>query len=469
MTDAPLHAALRAHPDRPTALIEAGADDALHGLVARFLPTTPDAAAQLAGQVVDYLVQKRAIGEDAAIDAAFVARVLSIHAGLARALVDPGDGPEPAAIADALARQGCPPDAAHALAGALAAWRTRPVPHPGPLLAVEIAGDDPLGRRGILRGLASWVLGSSLRVVRAHADRVPMLDDDARATLAARPLQLVRIEDPHGAPAVRAALATGRLGDLDLRGALVVRVGPTPLTDPPAPAVRLVLRGPSHGLRLVHGGATLPPPPAPPAVDAVLVSLHPVDGPAFARDHLAAMYRAWAAFHGHTVAILAEPLSPDDDALLRIEGDGVHGMLRGETGVHRVRHDGRTGLVRVRVGPARGPTRPVAVRDVRALKATGLWGGRIRSRIACDGGLVLQNDRSISDNRHAAIELSDAFHRLPPPADGTVRRIDLDAPHVHDAGTEWTSHDPEALAPPGLDALLRLRRDGGHGPDGGVA
>ena len=53
----------------------------------------------------------------------------------------------------------------------------------------------------------------------------------------------------------------------------------------------------------------------------------------------------------------------------------------------------------VRVAPWVDRVRPVVFVDHRALKAIGTYGGKIRSRLACEDGLVLQNGRVLAENR----------------------------------------------------------------------
>lgn len=469
MTDDRLRRTLLARPDTQDATIDPRASQALEDLVARFLPTTADAADRLAEQVADYLVQKRAVGEDTPVDPAFVARVLAIHTGLARPLVDPGTTPAVEDVAAELQSRGAPPVAAQGLAEALLDLRSRVAGASRPLLAVEIVGDDVAGRRAAVRALAAWALGSPLRVIRATTDQLPMVPDSAARTLHVRPLQVVRLDDLHGHDAVRTALVDGTLPDgVDLRGALVVRTASVALG--PLPGVRTIaLPAPAHGLRLVQGESHAPAsePPAPP-VDDVLLRLEPVEGPDTARDHVAQVYRRWADAQGHGVAVLHEPLQPHEPCMLRLSGEGLASLLQGESGLHRVRHEGRTSVIRVRVAPVDRRIRPVVVTDMTALKTAGAWGGKVRSRVACDGGLILQNERGIADNRHLAIELADAFGRLPRQVDHVVRRIDLDAPHMHDDGTGTSTSDPDALSPAGLQALL-VARTATRPDDGGVA
>ncbi len=472
MVDGPLGRALRARDATRDARISPDAGRWLHTLATRFLLGVTDPEATLSRHVAEYLVQKRAVGEDVTVDARFVSRVLAIHTGLARPLVDPGQDPDPGPVAEALRDHGAPAACARALAEALLSLRHRG-PEPGPRLAIDVYGEDIAGRRAVVRAIASWALGSPLRVIRASTADTPPLAPSAARTLVARPLQVVRLDNPIPSDRARIALLRGTLDEVDLRGTILVRVGDEPLDGiPGVPSLHLPV--PAHGLRLVRGGtAPAPAPqatPVPPETpdESVLLSLEPVDGPCTARDHLAGLYRAWAQAHGHLVEVLHEPMTPQEPALMQLIGPDVRHLLNGERGLHRVRRGDRLSIVRVRVGPGQGRIRPVVVTDVAALKVQGAWGGRVRSRVACDNGLVLQNERSIAENRHRAIELADAWAAMPPAADGTVRRIDLDAPHVHDDATGFSSSSADALAPDALESLLRQRATPGS-DDGDIA
>lgn len=66
--------------------------------------------------------------------------------------------------------------------------------------------------------------------------------------------------------------------------------------------------------------------------------------------------------------------------------------------------------------------RAINVTSWRVLKTDGQHGGRIRSRLECDGGLVLQNARTLADNCELAGELAPSWADAPAPADEIVRR-----------------------------------------------
>ena len=49
-------------------------------------------------------------------------------------------------------------------------------------------------------------------------------------------------------------------------------------------------------------------------------------------------------------------------------------------------------------------------------------GTRIRSRLECEGGLVLQNRNTLAENRDLALEIGGSWSDAPPPHDAIVRR-----------------------------------------------
>jgi ATP-dependent Clp protease ATP-binding subunit ClpC len=183
-----------------------------------------------------------------------------------------------------------------------------------------------------------------------------------------------------------------------------------------------------------------------------------------ARDLLIELYLGWAKLRRFSTDWLREPRDDDEPALVAIRGLHAYGWLKLEAGLHRLRlaptgrDDDRGRLVvgAVRVLPWIDHKRPVMVSTHRPLKATGQYGGKIRSRVECEG-LVLQNHRTIAENRELAADLVEAWAHAPAWSDEVVRRYDRSPPLVRDALTGFSSGRPEGLTPAALDALLRRR------------
>ena len=166
------------------------------------------------------------------------------------------------------------------------------------------------------------------------------------------------------------------------------------------------------------------------------------------------------------VDVLFEPRADDEPALLGIKGSWAYGMLRGEAGLHRLRlsEHGRMVVARVRAGAWTQERAQPAIVDQKALKAAGQYGGRIRSRLECmgsaaSGPLVLQNERTLAENRELAVEIVASWSRAPAPPEDVVRRYERTPPRIRDALTGFVSGRPDALGGRGMETLLRLRID----------
>ena len=121
-------------------------------------------------------------------------------------------------------------------------------------------------------------------------------------------------------------------------------------------------------------------------------------------------------------------------------------------------------VARVRVGLWSERREEPYVTLQRALKATGQHGGKVRSRMECrasvaSGALVLQNARTLSENRELAAELVASWSTLVAAPEDVVRRYDEDPPLVRDVATGSSSGRPDALSPHRFDALLKRRAD----------
>ncbi len=178
-----------------------------------------------------------------------------------------------------------------------------------------------------------------------------------------------------------------------------------------------------------------------------------------ARDLLARTYLKWAAWRKLNVRYLAEPLADDEPILLLLEGEHAAGWLRHEAGLHRLRKDQDTSVVRVRVAPWTDQRSELCIVAQRALKASGQLGGRVRSRLECAGGLLLQNSQTLAANRDLAPELVAAWAAVPPASDEVVRSIYQRPFRLVDAATGTRTGRGEVLKPPGFHALLAARID----------
>jgi ATP-dependent Clp protease ATP-binding subunit ClpC len=198
-----------------------------------------------------------------------------------------------------------------------------------------------------------------------------------------------------------------------------------------------------------------------------LVEVAPLGEGRLARDHLVRMYVAWAEHQGMEVVWLLDPRTDDEPAFFAVRGPYAAGLLRLEAGVHRVRDGEEHAAARVRVGPWTDRVKPVVFADHQAIKgAIGAFGGRIKSRLTTEDGLVLQNGRTLAQNRDLAVDVAGAWSEAPGPSDDVVRRYDLVAPLVRDVLTGEATGRPDATSPEKLHALLCRRVDlVGQGPE----
>jgi ATP-dependent Clp protease ATP-binding subunit ClpC len=176
-----------------------------------------------------------------------------------------------------------------------------------------------------------------------------------------------------------------------------------------------------------------------------------------ARDTLVQVYGDWARDRGFTFELLREPVDPDEPALLSVVGEYAYGFLHHELGLHRVVLPKLNSVARVQVVPWTERRGPVGFREEHALKRVGAYGGKVRSRVECDGGLVLQNKRSLAENRELAIELVGSWLQAPGAVDDVVRRYEPQTPLVRDILCDTNSGHPEALRPDRFHDLLCQR------------
>jgi len=97
--------------------------------------------------------------------------------------------------------------------------------------------------------------------------------------------------------------------------------------------------------------------------------------------------------------------------------------------------------------------------DSRALKGIDAFGERVKSRVECPQGLVLQNGHTVSDNQEIARELVPVWTPNPAPGTDVVRRYQLEPTHIRDVATGWTSSQRDALTGESLHHLLSMRVD----------
>jgi hypothetical protein len=201
----------------------------------------------------------------------------------------------------------------------------------------------------------------------------------------------------------------------------------------------------------------------------VIVEIAPL-GPAgvdlsnTARKLLFDTYRKWAKARGMHIEMLHEPMRDEEPVVFGVRGDFAYGLLRLEAGHHRVREEETSSVVRVRVAPWTDRADEMEFLSHRALKKTGQFGGRVRSRLEIAGiNLVLQNDKTLAENRELAADVAPSWAVAPPAKDEVVRRYDLKPFLVRDYLTGTTSGRADALKPKHFHELLCQRVDVSEG------
>lgn len=201
------------------------------------------------------------------------------------------------------------------------------------------------------------------------------------------------------------------------------------------------------------------------SADAI-VEIRPIGGTGRgARDLLVTAYTGWAAHRRMVLDWLFEPREDDEPALVGVKGRYAFGMLRGEAGLHRVRLEsregeaGRVAVVSIRVAAWGEDRTAPRTTSERPLKATGQYGGKIRSRLELESGLVLQSGRTLAENREKAAEVAASWARAPAAREEIVRRYDRMPPLVRDTRSGFSSGRPDALSPELFDTLLRASVD----------
>jgi hypothetical protein len=192
----------------------------------------------------------------------------------------------------------------------------------------------------------------------------------------------------------------------------------------------------------------------------LLCAITPIGGATGLRDLLFETYRAWAAWRGYTLQLLIDPLYDGDPVFFSLKGDHAFGYLRREHGVHRLRHAEEHEAVRVTVASWSHEQVGVEFGSQRALKQRGRYGEKIRSHVEviATPSFVLQNDRTIVENRELARELADSWRRSVS-SDAIVRRYDREPFLLKDHLTGITTGRAAMLKPAEFHELLCRRVD----------
>jgi hypothetical protein len=198
-----------------------------------------------------------------------------------------------------------------------------------------------------------------------------------------------------------------------------------------------------------------------------LLEIAPI-GPGDARNFLFDVYRSWARERRLDIVMLHEPMTSDDAIAVALRGPFAHGYLAAEAGHHRVRQGRESSVARVRVAPLSGLAKAVEFGEQRPLKATGQLGGKIRSRVAIPGArLVLQNARTLGENRELAHDVVPTWPREEASSPPTVRRYDLTPFLVRDYLTKSDFSRKDILSPKPFHDLLCARIDRDRNEGGG--
>ena len=193
------------------------------------------------------------------------------------------------------------------------------------------------------------------------------------------------------------------------------------------------------------------------SISDALVELDPLASENSSALKLFNVYAGWAKRRGYSVDLVCEPMSQHEPVIAAVGGHYAFGYLHLESGHHRFRGGKRNSVVRVRVMPWKDATTEVAYSAQRALKKVGLLGGRVRSRLQVAGSdLVLQNDRSLAENRSFAGSIVASWLDARGDDDVEVRRYDSDPFLLKDHLTGSTGR-ADALSPDKFHELLCRR------------
>ncbi|MCP4916723.1 MAG: AAA domain-containing protein [Proteobacteria bacterium] len=190
-----------------------------------------------------------------------------------------------------------------------------------------------------------------------------------------------------------------------------------------------------------------------------LIEVRPISAKPDARNLVVQQLVAWAQHRKMEVVWVREPMRAVGPALLAIKGRYAAGLLAGEAGLHRLKDRKNSHVARVRVAPWTDVEGEIQFGDHRALKGkTGQFGGRVRSRVECKTGLVVQNAHNLSENRELARDVGPAWSAAPAPSDAAVRRYENQK--VIKDSTGWTPGN-RGLSPQLWHEILCHRVDQG--------
>jgi PCRF domain len=169
------------------------------------------------------------------------------------------------------------------------------------------------------------------------------------------------------------------------------------------------------------------------------------------------VYAGWAKRRGYSLEMVHEPLSPAEPIVVALGGNYAFGYLHLESGHHRFRDARENSVVRVRVLRWIDRSEQAPLVGQVALKKTGLLGGRVRSRAQLAGlDLVIQNERTLTENGSFAASIVPSYRGGAPAADTEVRRYDRDPYLLKDHLTGTTGHT-QTLSPDRFHELLCRR------------
>ena len=173
-------------------------------------------------------------------------------------------------------------------------------------------------------------------------------------------------------------------------------------------------------------------------------------------------YRSWAKRRGYSVDMVCEPLTAAEPIVAAIGGHYAFGYLRLEAGHHRFRDERSTSVVRVAVLPWLDRAEDITPLAPRALKKTGLLGGRVRSRMQIAGtDLVIQNERTLAENGSFATSVAASYRQSAQRIGVEVRRYDR-APFMLKDSLVGTIGRADTLSPDRFHDLLSERVDETH-------
>jgi len=194
-----------------------------------------------------------------------------------------------------------------------------------------------------------------------------------------------------------------------------------------------------------------------------LVEIQPVGAASgMARDFILDILLDWAKHRHMETMWFREPLRDNEPAMIAIKGDYAYGYLALEAGLHRIRTkegDTRTSIAaRIAVAPWKEHKQTPTLRSRHALKTIGKRGGKIRSRLEYEGGLVLQNSRTLTENGDLAIQIAHSWYQTSTSPDHVVRQVELEPGfRLHDYLSGINTGKKHVLTPKGFHELLCKR------------